>query len=228
MSPKTILAAAVSASLVLAGCATSSKDVATAYVSPLQYQNHDCDQLRMEAQRVQVRVNQIGGRLDEAASNDKAIMGVGMILFWPALFALGGTKQQEAEYARLKGEYEAILQAATARKCDIEKPAPMMASAASAPPPSASDASPPTAAPVSGQQAAAAPMSAAQPAQVSTPSQGQDAFNAEALARAESCSATPRAALVAKGPGYETYSVACTSGEALMIRCELGGCRALK
>ena len=39
-----------------------------------------------------------------------------MILFWPALFALGGTKQQEAEYARLKGEYDAVQQAAIAKK----------------------------------------------------------------------------------------------------------------
>ena len=40
-----------------------------------------------------------------------------MLLFWPALFALGGTKQQEAEYARLKGEYDALQQAAIVKKC---------------------------------------------------------------------------------------------------------------
>jgi hypothetical protein len=44
-------------------------------------------------------------------------MGVGLILFWPALFALGGTKQQEAEYARLKGEYDAVQEAAVIKKC---------------------------------------------------------------------------------------------------------------
>ncbi len=103
--------------ILLQGCATSSKDVATAYVSPMQYQSYDCTQLSSETQRIQVRVSQIGGRLDEAAANDKAIAGVGAILFWPALFALGGTKQQEAEYARLKGEYEALQQAATLKKC---------------------------------------------------------------------------------------------------------------
>jgi hypothetical protein len=67
----------------------------------------------------------MGGRLDEAASNDKAIMAVTLILFWPAAFALGGTKAQEAEYARLKGEAEAIHQAAIARKCPgMMNPAP--------------------------------------------------------------------------------------------------------
>jgi hypothetical protein len=62
-------------------------------------------------------VNQLGGRLDEAASNDQAITGAGIVLFWPALFFLGGTKQQEAEYARLRGEYDALQSVAIAKKC---------------------------------------------------------------------------------------------------------------
>ena len=66
---------------------------------------------------MQQRAGQLAGRLDEAASNDKALVGIGMILFWPALFALGGTKQQEAEYARLKGEHDALSQAAINHKC---------------------------------------------------------------------------------------------------------------
>ncbi len=113
------IATALAASLVLSGCATSSANIAASYTAPLQYQGYDCDQLNAEAQRVQARVSQLGGRLDEAANNDKVLMGVGMVLFWPALFALGGTKQQEADYARLKGEYDAIQQAMIAKKCDV-------------------------------------------------------------------------------------------------------------
>ena len=124
--------AAASAVVILGGCATASKDITAAYVSPLQYQSHDCEQLSAEVQRIQARINQVGGRLDQAASNDKTITGVGIILFWPALFALGGTKQQEADYARLKGEYDAIQQAAITKKCSaLIQPAPA-ASAASA------------------------------------------------------------------------------------------------
>ncbi len=111
------IAAVLSAVVALSGCATASKDIAANYTSPMQYQSYDCDQITGEAQRIQVRVSQLSGRLDEAASNDKALVGVGIVLFWPALFALGGTKQQEAEYARLKGEYDAIQQAAIAKKC---------------------------------------------------------------------------------------------------------------
>ena len=105
------------ASGILTACATAGKDISASYVSPMQYANYDCEQLRSESMRISGRVNQLTGRLDEAASNDKAIAGVGIILFWPALFALGGTKQQEAELSRLKGEYDAIEATATTKKC---------------------------------------------------------------------------------------------------------------
>ena len=114
---KKTVAYVVMACMVLSGCATASKDIAAAYISPMQYQAYDCDQLSSETQRIQTRVVQLGGRLDTAASNDKALVGVGVLLFWPALFALGGTKQQEADYARLRGEYDAVQQSAILKKC---------------------------------------------------------------------------------------------------------------
>lgn len=120
---------AVAAVSYLSGCATASKDVATAYVSPTQYQPYDCQQLAAEAQRLQVRFTELGGRLDQAASNDKTLTGVGLILFWPALFALGGTKNQEAEYGRLRGEYEAVQQASIQKKCTAASEAPPAAAA---------------------------------------------------------------------------------------------------
>ncbi len=111
------VAALLSITMALAGCATSSKDIAASYASPMQFQAYDCDQLSAEAQRIRSRVSQLSGRLDKAADNDKWIMAAGLLLVWPALFALGGTKEQEAEYARLKGEYDAIHQSAVLKKC---------------------------------------------------------------------------------------------------------------
>jgi len=127
------------AALVLAGCATASKDIAPTYVSPMQYQSYDCDQIAAEVQRISARVNQLGGRLDEASNNDKVITTVGVILFWPILFALGGTKQQEAEYARLKGEYDALEQQAVVKKCPGAMP-PATTTAGSGPGPAAAPA----------------------------------------------------------------------------------------
>lgn len=123
----------MAAIVAVAGCSTASKDISATYVTPMQYQPYDCQQLQAESMRIQGRVVELGGRLDQAASNDKTITGVGLILFWPALFALGGTKQQEAEYARLRGEYDAVQQASIQKKC--------MAVGATAPMPPASAAS---------------------------------------------------------------------------------------
>jgi hypothetical protein len=51
-------------------------------------------------------------------------MGVGLILFWPALFALGGTKAQEAEFGRLKGEHDAVQKTVVEKKCSGVIPSP--------------------------------------------------------------------------------------------------------
>lgn len=130
MKRPVILTAALA--FLVSGCATSSKNIGSAYVSPLQYQSYDCEQLGAEAARITQATKQLGGRLDEAASNDAVLMGVGAILFWPALFALGGTKAQEAEYARLKGEAEALQRSAIAKKCPGALSPSMVASSTNA------------------------------------------------------------------------------------------------
>jgi len=124
--------------LALTGCATASKDIAPVSVSPLIYESYDCDQLSAELARVHARAAQVGGRLDQAASNDAALTAAGMVLFWPALFFLGGTRQQEAEYARLRGESDAIQQAAIGRRCTLSAP-PIPASGEASTPASAGD-----------------------------------------------------------------------------------------
>jgi len=101
----------------LAACATSSKEIAAIYVSPIQYSSYDCEQLGNESKRLQGRVSQLGGLLDKQASDDGSMALVSAILFWPAAFAIDGDGQQQAEYARLKGEYEAIEQASIQKKC---------------------------------------------------------------------------------------------------------------
>lgn len=127
--------AALTAAAILAGCSTASKDISATYVAPAQYDGYDCTQLNAEMTRLQSRYVELGGRLDQAAANDKAIVGVGVILFWPALFALGGTKQQEAEYGRLRGEHDAVMQTRVQKKCAPEPtlaPAPAVATVAAA------------------------------------------------------------------------------------------------
>ena len=111
---------------IVTGCASSPNDMAASYVSPLIYQSYDCQQLVMESDRVSRRVQSMHAKLDEKESDDSAKMAVGLILFWPALFFLDGDEDGAIEYKRLKGESEAIHQAAIARKCDLKLLVPPM------------------------------------------------------------------------------------------------------
>jgi hypothetical protein len=57
---------------------------------------------------------------------------------------------------------------------------------------------------------------------------GRDTYNAEKLAKNRACAAQPLASLSDKGPGFETYSVPCSNGRSIAIRCEFGNCRVLQ
>ena len=102
---------------LVVGCSTSSKDIVPTYISPLQYSDYDCEQLKTEIIRINTRVNTISGKLDKNRESDNVTTGVTMLLFWPAVFFLGGTKEQEAEFARLKGESQAVEQVSIQKKC---------------------------------------------------------------------------------------------------------------
>lgn len=89
-------------------------------MSPLEYQQYDCDQIGAELRRVSRRTSELFGQLDDERSSDEAEMAIGLILFWPALFFLeGGDGAQAAEYGRLRGEVDALEQVAIMKKCDM-------------------------------------------------------------------------------------------------------------
>jgi|CXWL01.1.fsa_nt_gi hypothetical protein len=111
---------AVCLATMLAACAPHADKIQPSYVSPLQYSDYTCKQIRMEMARISRRVNEVAGVQDKQASNDSAALGVGLILFWPALFFMIGDDQKE-ELSRLKGEYEAVEQAAIQKECDVAK-----------------------------------------------------------------------------------------------------------
>jgi hypothetical protein len=108
---------------ILAGCSTASKDIPATYVSPVQYSDYDCDQLKAEIIRINTRVASMSGKLDKNRENDNLTTGAALILFWPAVFFLGGTKEQEAEFARVKGEAQAVEQVSIQKKCGFQKAA---------------------------------------------------------------------------------------------------------
>lgn len=113
---KPITVATLCAGLFISACATHPNNIQAAYVSPMAYSQYNCDQLREELGRVGARVDQVTGQQRSRANNDAWAFGVGMVLFWPALFFMANGDQKE-ELSRLKGEYDAIQMNATQRQC---------------------------------------------------------------------------------------------------------------
>jgi hypothetical protein len=102
---------------VLAGCATRPDAVVPTHVSAARYEDRTCKSLQRELDDVTASLTQASGRLNDKANQDAAVVGVGTILFWPVLFALGGNSGMESEVARLKGEKIALEQQIAERDC---------------------------------------------------------------------------------------------------------------
>ena len=109
----------------LASCASNPDNIDSAYVSPLKYSSYDCGQLSSELDYVGQRTNALYRNLKDKRKADNWQMGVGMLVFWPTLFALeGGDGPEATEYAQLKGEYEALRMTATQKRCGLAMQSP--------------------------------------------------------------------------------------------------------
>jgi len=104
----------------LAGCASSSADIAPAYISPVAYQSYTCQQLALEAQAISTRAATLSGVRDSQRTKDGWATAAAVVVFWPAAFFVGGDKQNAAELAQMKGQMVAVEQASIAKKCNIQ------------------------------------------------------------------------------------------------------------
>jgi hypothetical protein len=115
---KLILAVSCGAVLLQTACATAPDRVQASYVSPFQYSNLSCDQVREELMRVSDRVRVVTGQQNQDHTRDAVAMTVGLVVFWPALFFMSGKAHQE-ELASLKGQYDALDHAAIEKSCSV-------------------------------------------------------------------------------------------------------------
>lgn len=106
--------------ITLSACADHSDKIKPSYVSPLQYSDYSCSQIKSELGRVGRKMNEVAGIQDKTASNDSVAMGVGLVLLWPALFFIDSS-DQHVELARLKGEFDALEQTAIQKNCKVAK-----------------------------------------------------------------------------------------------------------
>lgn len=114
-----VLALACTVALISA-CASKPSDIEAAYVSTRLYETLTCDQLSEEAQSVSARAIAASGVQQKKADNDAIAVGVGMVIFWPALFFAKGDGASAAEVSRLKGEMKAIEQTSLKKDCGIK------------------------------------------------------------------------------------------------------------
>jgi hypothetical protein len=110
---------------LLFGCASNPDKIGATYVSPLKYKDYDCDQLALEMDNVSHRTTTLYHQLKKERNADNWQTGVGIVLFWPALFFLeGGDGPEAAEYAQLKGEFTALQDVSVQQKCAITSKSP--------------------------------------------------------------------------------------------------------
>jgi hypothetical protein len=110
---------ALAAMILVAGCASKSENIQATYMSPVLYESFTCEQLGQEGHRVAARAAEVAGVQDKNRKDDTIKTTVGVILFWPILFANEGDGQTAAELAQLKGQKKAIEEASIKKNCGI-------------------------------------------------------------------------------------------------------------
>lgn len=121
------IAPAIAALSLISGCASQPGKVTAAYVSPTVYASSSCKEIVAERTRIAEKVAEVAGDQQRKATGDAVAVGVGVIVFWPALFLLAAGKDKEAELASLKGNYDALNAAGIQKGCftaESVQPAP--------------------------------------------------------------------------------------------------------
>jgi hypothetical protein len=107
----------LSATVVVAGCATRARDVVPVAADPSEFTTWTCGRVQDEIDGVQQRAADMAYAVDERAGNNLVALGVGVAIFWPALLAMRPAGLEAEELARLKGRYEALRDTERQRAC---------------------------------------------------------------------------------------------------------------
>ena len=84
---------------------------------PAAYASWDCDRLFDETDAVQLQAADVAYAVDSRAGNNMIALGLGVMVFWPALLAMRPDGPEAAQLADLKGRFEALRSAAASRGC---------------------------------------------------------------------------------------------------------------
>lgn len=120
---KKILASVVALLLGAGGCATHPNSLKGTSASDLKYDALSCKQISVQATDARRRIVALYDVLADKADGDVWQTGLGLTIFWPALFLLeGGDGAEAVEYQTLQGDYVALQQEASAKECKFVLP----------------------------------------------------------------------------------------------------------
>lgn len=86
-------------------------------VDPAAFRDWSCQRIYDEMDSVQQRAVELSWIVDERAGQHVVALGVGLMVFWPALLAMRPDGEESAMLSRLKGRYEALTTAAAGTGC---------------------------------------------------------------------------------------------------------------
>ena len=110
-------AACLLAASLMAGCATRSADVRAVPADPADFVGWPCARIHDEMDAVQQRAIDLSWTVDERAGQHVVALGIGLVVFWPALLAMRPDGAESEALARLKGRFEALQAAAARDRC---------------------------------------------------------------------------------------------------------------
>jgi hypothetical protein len=119
--------------LGVAGCA--GREAHPVAVMQDYDKNMACEQIRAEIRANEVKAQQLAGEGESARTANVVVGTVGVLLFWPALFALNLSDAERQEMTALSERNTHLATLADMHGCN--NPAPPPAQQASAPPPAA-------------------------------------------------------------------------------------------
>ncbi len=120
----------VLACLLLQGCITRSTEVRAARIDPAEFADLSCVRIDDALDEVQHRAADVAYSVDAQAGNNILAMGLGVMLFWPAMLAMRPDGLEAADLARLKGRFDALTEASRRQGCPPPGDVPSAARAA--------------------------------------------------------------------------------------------------
>jgi hypothetical protein len=108
---------ALPALLLQFGCATAPEDIPAAAVPLAPYLELDCGRLAAEHTRISASLRDAQGLQSAQSQNDSGAVAGALIIFTPAILAVGGNRPMTGEVARLKGEKNALDEAIARNGC---------------------------------------------------------------------------------------------------------------